>query len=829
MRLFSILLVLFSSNALAASEPVYKNPRLPVEARVEDALSRLTLEEKIGFLSGDESGFASRGNARLGIPSIQMTDGPVGVRMGQATAFPAGIAMAATFDPLLVSEAARAMAVETRAVGRDMLLGPCINIVRQPLGGRNFESFGEDPFLTAQITRGYLQGVQGQGVIASTKHFALNNQEHKRTEIDVIADERTMEEIYFPGFHAAVEAGTWSVMSSYNKLNGAYASENAYLLNDTLKKRWGFRGFVISDWGATHSTVASALNGLDLEMPSGAYFGEKLLAAVRSREVPERLINDKVRRILRAIFGSGLFDSVRRPHPSVISSPAHLTIASRMAASSLVLLKNEDHALPLRNSRSVAVLGASARHARLGGGGSSVVNPTWVTTPLEALRRSAPGVQWNFAEGARMRRDFDSIPTSLWTTERGRAGVTGEYFNNPNLGGTPTLTRVDPGVDFDWVWNTPGPGIGGANFSVRWTGYFHPENSGNIILTVRHDDGARLWVNDQLVLDAWQDQEETISRVPLKAETGKSYKIRLEYYQHGGSAMAGLGIEEARGAELEEAVALAAKSDTAVIFAGLSRFYEGEELDRTTLSLPEGQDELIGRVADVNPNTIVVIQAGNPVSMPWLAKVKAVVFAWYGGQEGSRALADVLLGKVNPSGKLPVSFPVEWRDSPAFGHFPEDQDQPDRVTYSEGIFVGYRHFDRAGPAPLFPFGYGLSYSSFAFKNLSVRLVDKSAKHPRVEVFFDLTNTGTRTGAEVAQLYVSELSPSVERPVKELKGFTKVPLRPGETRRVSLTLDRSAFAFYDTNQHAWNAKPGAFTLRVGSSSRDLPLEASLQLE
>lgn len=841
--IFTILLAVLCLPTVAlsavATSPtaLYRDPSQPVEARVSDALARLQLEEKIDLLSGDETGFATKANTRLGIPSIRMTDGPFGVRSGQATAFPSGIAMGATFDPDLIQAAAAAMAVETKALGHDMLLGPCVNISRHPFGGRNFESFGEDPFLTTQLALGYLRGIQSEGVIPSTKHLVLNDQEHKRMFINSVADERTMHEIYFPPFLAAVKNGTATIMAAYNKVNGHWASENHDLLTTLLKEKWGFQGLVVSDWWATHSTVAAARAGLDLEMPNAIYFGNPLLEAVRKGEVSETLINDKVSRLLRVIFATGHFDSVNaaRPPRSVVGSNEHLAVALRTAEGSLVLLKNAPgtngrSVLPLakENLRKVAVIGAGARHARIGGGGSSMVNPTWVQTPLEALREVAPQVDWRFSLGAPLRGDFAAVPSGWWTAEPNTAvrGVRGDYFANPDLFGVPAFSRIDPNIDFDWGWNAPGLKVGVEKFSVSWSGYLQPTD--DFHLTVRSDDGVRLFINDEIVLDAWNDHAERVDVIPFPLLAGKTYKIRMEYYQGGGSAMAGLGRQEDNKEALDAAVRLAAQAEVAVVFAGLSRFYEGETLDLTSMNLPDNQDELIRRVSAANPNTIVVLQGGNPIAMPWLSQVKGVLFGWYGGQEGSEAIARALVGEVNPSGKLPVSFPKSWEEAAAYGYYPEDIGTPDQVTYAEGIYVGYRHFDKKKIEPLFPFGYGLSYTNFTYGNLRVKALSATAENPKVEVLVDVTNTGAVAGAEVAQLYVSELSPSVDRPERELKGFTKTVLQPGEKKTLRLELDRAAFAFYDVNRHDWAVDAGAFTVNIGSSSRDLPLSATVTL-
>jgi beta-glucosidase len=831
--LFRGWLALFACFTMAAGAD-YHDTKLPVEKRIDDLISKLSLPEKIDLLYGDGD-FSTKGNARLGIPAIHMTDGPMGVRGGygkQATAFPAAIAMAASFDPALTAKVSAAITNEANALGYDMLLAPCVNISRHPLGGRNFENFGEDPLLTTEVSLGYLRGIQSEGLIPSTKHLALNDQDFKRMTLNVIADERTMEEIYLPPFKAAVRAGTWSVMTAYNKINGEFGSENVRLL-DILKNRWGFKGFVVSDWWATHSTVAPAMAGLDLEMPDGQNFGAPLLEAVQKEEVPVSTVDDKVRRILRAMFSTGLFDRKSRPPETVVGSTGHRKLAKQLADESMVLLKNDAKILPLHAAglKTVAVIGGGGRHMRMGGKGSSMVNPTWVKSPLEVLREKQPSIKWQYAAGVRLRGDFDSIFSANWTVDANSAqhGVRAEYYASPDLSGNPALKRTDPNIDFDWAWNAPGAGLRQEKFSVRWTGFYHPDQTGDAVLALRSNNGAKLWLDGKLLIDAWQTHDERVDTVTVHFEAGHAYKIRMEYFQDGAkNPVAGLGLAEPAGHELEQAVALAKSSDAVVLFAGLSRFYEGEELDRESFDMPENQDQLIAEVVKANPNTIVILQGGNPVPMPWLAQVKGVIYAWYGGQEGSYSLADALLGRINPSGKLPVTFPKRWEDSSGYGNYPEDAGHPDQLTYSEGLYVGYRHFDRKGVEPLFPFGFGLSYTDFRLSGMTVKLIDRSVQHPKAEVTVQVTNSGAVAGAEVVQLYVSEKSPKADRPVRELKGFTKVSLRPGESKQVKLQLDESAFSYFDPAKHDWQINPGEFKIEAGNSSRNLTLSGKVTL-
>jgi beta-glucosidase len=713
-----------------AALPPYKDPKLAVEARVADLLHRMTIEEKVALLAG--SGWMeSQPNERLGIPAIKMADGPMGVRAWTgssavtnaanavritSTAFPAGLAMAATWDPDLLAQQGKVIGQEVKALGRDMILGPTVNIARQPLWGRNFEGYGEDPYLASRLVIGYIKGVQGEGVIASVKHFAANNQEFERHRIDEKIDERTLYEIYFPAFQAAVqEAGVWSVMSAYNKVNGLYCAENPALLHDVLKKQWGFKGFVISDWGSTYSTAGTVNAGMDLEMPGGdpmkVWFAkpqtrtdgngagwltpEKVLPAIAAGQISTAALDDNVSRILRVTFAAGLFD---KPHAGggAVDTPEQKTVARTAAAESMVLLQNTGDLLPIGKSiHSLAVIGPNAAVARTGGGGSSLVRPNYAITPLEGIReRAGNAVKVTYAQGIAI-----------------------------------------PGED--------------------------------------------------------ASKDSPAARAQLR----------------------------------QDAAAVAARTDAAIVVVGNAPSIESEGFDRTTLSLPAGQDELVAAIAKANKNTIVVINAGSPVAMdPWIGQVPAVLMMWYGGQEGGHALANVLFGDFTPSGKLPVTFPRKIEDTPAFGHYPGENLH---TEYAEGIYVGYRHYDRANIEPLFPFGHGLSYTKFEYSDLKVT-PDKIGPGRRVQVSLTVRNSGARAGAEVVQLYLHQAKSSADRPPQELKGFRRVMLTAGQSQAVTFTLGPQAMSFYSVAKHTWVAEPSGFDVLVGASSRDIRLKGNFEL-
>jgi beta-glucosidase len=798
-------------------------------AHIEQLIRAMTLEEKVKLLGGNV--FETYAIPRLRIPALPMTDGAIGVHFDLSTAFPSALSMGASFDPALITEVAAAMGDEARFRGRYVLLGPCVNINRQPFAGRNFENYGEDPFLSSQLAAGFVRGVQSQNVIATVKHLTANDQETDRQSIDTLVDTRTLMEIYLPAFKSAVDAGSLGVMTAYNKINGQYASENHFLITDILKNLWGFEGFVVSDWDSTHSTIDAANNGLDLEMPTGRNFNADLVAAVERGAVQESLVNDKVRRILRAMFAIGLIPgpwaSTLQP-PTGPQNPAHRALALKLAQDSLVLLKNVKHALPIepKKIRSIALIGPNAMEVRTGGGGSSHVSPTIATSPAEEIKkRLGASVRVTTAIGARIPEKPALLPAEYLRPQMNSIspGLVGEYFASKDFTGPVVIRRIDRRFDFrdyiDWSMR--------EQTSVRWTGFVTVPRTGEYELNIQTENHARILIDNKVVVSRWDGQGEFLKKGSVTLEAGHWYPIRIEFFTDIGWASLFVGWNTPVGnGLLQEAVLAAKNADVAVVFAGLGNDMEGEGVDRDTMAMPPGQDELIREVAKVNPRTIVVLTSGNPLSIEnWLGKVPAVLQTWYPGQEGGEAIADVLLGRVSPSGKLPITYLRKWEDSPAYGNFPGENGI---LKYEEGIFVGYRHFDARGIAPLFSFGHGLSYTEFSYSNLKL-VRAKQSEGGGMSVSFDLQNTGSVASAEVAQIYVGEENPPVTRPVRELKGFAKSFLKPGETRHYSITLDKTAFAYFDVASMSWRMTDnGIYTVSVGSSSRDLRLNARLLL-
>ncbi len=817
-----------------------------IEQRVETLLKQLTLKEKAALLSGRDNWYTVA-IPRLGIPSLVMSDGPHGVRadeaptgrpMGPATSFPTGVSMAASWDSALIERVGAALAEETRAMGCDILLGPCVNIMRTPLAGRNFESYAEDPYLAGRIGIAWVRGLQSQGVGASLKHYACNNQEFERNRGSSVVDERTLREIYLAQFEAVVkEADPWTVMCSYNRINGVYASENYYLLTEILKDEWGFQGVVVSDWGANHTILESVAGGLDLEMPGPAkYYGQLLVEAVRTWQLDESVVDEAARRMLRMIVRSGQMDAPARIPAGAVNTPEHQALARALAEQSITLLKNDGELLPLRDVKSIAVIGPNAAEARIGGGGSSYLEPPYAVSPLAGLlARLGETVEITYAEGCDNYASPPVLPSALLTPAQGAGpGLWAEYFNNTELAGEPEATTLEAKLAFWWMYLPPN--IRREAFSVRYTGTFTAPVSGRCQFRLINSGIARLYLDGELLIhsDAIAHPKETewgatFTDGFVTLEAGQSYALRVEFSKPEATDSYMLYLQFAYAPlpenddRIEQAVTLARRADVAVICAGMPTGFESEGHDRADMRLPGRQNELIRAVAAANPNTVVVLNAGSPVEMPWIAEVPAVVLAYYPGQEGGNALASVLAGDVTPSGKLTVTFPKRYEDNPTYGNYPGDRE----VIYGEGLLVGYRYYDAKDIAPLFPFGHGLSYTTFAYSDL--QLPATAAVGEPVRVRITLTNTGACAGAEVAQLYVHDREARVFRPPQELKAFAKVQLEPGASQIVEFTLDERAFAYYDVNASAWAAEPGAFDILVGASSRDIRARGEMVLQ
>jgi beta-glucosidase len=844
-------------------------PALSIEKRVGDLLKKMTLGEKVAQLrctirrvewgvNINEDGLggagpvlrsstaavaADRANSiqrlartrtRLGIPVLIHDEGLHGLVANGATSFPQAIGLAATWDPELVGKVARATAREARSRGIRQLLSPVVNVVQDVRWGRVEETYGEDPYLQSRLGVAFCSAVEKEGVIATPKHFVANSGDGGRDSYPVHRSQRELRELFFPPFEACIrEAGARSIMASYNSLDGIPASANRWLLTDVLRREWGFTGFVVSDYESVewiadkHSAAANwkeaaaraVMSGLDVELPEADAFGLPLLEAVREGLVSEAAIDSAVARVLRAKFQLGLFENsfVDTLAAAQLSDCAeHRALAREAARKAIVLLKNEGGRLPLQKSvRSVAVLGPMIDTVALGdysGYGTKVV------TLLEGVRSSLPpAVEVRSHRGCAL--GFTSLPPvpsrNLLPPDAkpGEHGLRGEYFANRTLTGTPAFVRRDTSILFEWAMGSPDPALPRDGFSIRWTGRLTPDVSGEYALGAATDDGVRLWLDGKLLIDSWYERGALLDRVAVTLQAGRSYDLKIEYYENSGWSYAALVWQARSGVDprIAEAAELARASDVAIVAVGIT---EGEGYDRSSLDLPGAQEELISAVASTGTPTVVVLMTGSAVTMArWLDRVDAVLQSWYAGEEGGTAIAEVLFGEVNPGGKLPLTFPQ------AVGHVPLFYNH--RPTGRADVYA-----DLSGD-PLFSFGHGLSYTSFRYDSLAITPPVSLGNGGTVDVSVRVTNTGSRPGDEVVQLYLRDLVSWITRPVKELKGFRRVTLAPGEAATVRFTLSRRDLEFLDEELRPV-LEPGDVSIMVGSSSADIRLRGTLTI-
>lgn len=828
------------------------NASADVERRAEAILKQMTIEEKIDLLGG-VNGFDVRGVPRLGLPVLATGDGAFGVRrQTRSNAMAGGIALAATWNPELARRVGHEMGRDSRARGVHFYLSPGVNIYRSPLNARNFEYLGEDPYLAARIAVPMIQAVQAHGVSATVKHYLANNSEFLRHATDSVIDERTLREIYLPVFEAAVKEGkVATVMNSYNSINGEHATQNRRMNVEVLKGEWGFDGVLMSDWDSTYDTLAAANAGMDVEMPSGKFFNrEALLPLIRTGKVSQATIDDKVRRILRIAARLGWLDREQRDANIPLYNMQGREVALQTAREAMVLLKNERDLLPLNgdNIKTLAVIGPNAYPAVPHGGGSVTVAPFRSISFLEGLSEHLPGsnVQWN-----RGVRDLRSAANAtIFSTARtgGQKGVNVEVFDNVDLAGTPAITRVDSHINQGAPLDFVPLAIGEFDrslvepvrpISMRWTGFHTPAGAGMHDVFVQFGGfgrgvGHRLYIDDRLVSDRWNMKHAAVEQFQLMLD-GSAHKIVLEYRLEGGALTGSVpfvrfGIVPTGQWVDAAAERMARDADVVVLAVGFDTTTELEDWDRT-FALPPGQNELIQKITAANKNAIVVVTSGGAVDTnDWLERVPALLQAWYPGQEGGTALAEILVGKVNPSGKLPATFERRAQDNPAYENYYAEPGT-NRISYKEGVFVGYRGYEKNGTTPLFAFGHGLSYTSFAYRDLKISPragAKTNGVGPLYDVTFTVTNTGKRPGATVAQVYVADDRARVPRPPKELKGFVKVMLQAGESQTVTVPLDARAFMYYDVQAKKWHADAGTFGVLVGGSSAKIEVQGEIVL-
>lgn len=808
--------------------------------RVEKIISRMTLQEKVEFIGGYQS-FNIRPFEKYGIPEIRMADGPVGVRnFGSSTAYPASIALAASWDRELAQKIGQSIAMEAKAKNVHIMLGPAMNIYRAPYCGRNFEYLGEDPYLAGEIASSYVIGMQNEGVVATAKHYAANNQEFDRNHVSSDMDERTLREIYLPAFEACVKKGkVGAVMTSYNLINGIHASQNDHLNNEILKGEWGFDGVVMSDWTSTYDGVACAAGGLDLEMPSGKYMHpDTLIPAINAGKLKEEIIDEKVRRILMLYERFGYFENPDISKNYKLDKDLVRKNALDAARGGITLLKNDNNILPIELNKplKVAVVGVNADPAVTGGGGSSLVVPEVSLSLKQAIEKIAgKNIKVEYAKGLYVEGKLpkDYFKSQQFFTYNGNEkvdGINAVFYKGNKLEGDPILEKIYSRLDFSFDDSTITE-LPTDDFSARFNCYLKVPKSGNYRFALAGDDGYRLFIDGKKILEHWLNQPETVRSIEMVLDKDKEYKIAVEYYEAGGGASIRLGYNESftktdyGTVMLTEALKLAKNSDIVIISAGFNNELESEGIDRT-FEMPYKQDEFIQKIAEANKNCVVVLNAGGNVKMDWLPKVAGLIHAWYPGQEGNLAVAEILFGITNPSGKLPVSFEKKWEDNAtANSYFDDDKDK--KVTYSESVFLGYRHFDNSGIEPLFPFGFGLSYTKFEYSDLKLSK-DKISQDVPLTLTFKIKNIGDFEGAEVAQVYVHDHESVLTRPVKELKGFSKVFLKKGEQQEVSIQLEPEAFRYFNIDRGGWITEAGKFTVQIGSSSKELHLKQEFEI-
>lgn len=834
-----VALLLVGSIVLRAQAPVADSPA--IEAKAHELLSKLTLEQKIKLIGGVDDMFTFA-MPNIGLPRIKMSDGPEGVRTwGPTTAYPAGAALAATWDTAMARKIGEGLGRDARARSVNILLGPGVNISRTPLAGRNFEYFSEDPYLNGRLAASYIQGVQSQGVVATVKHYAANNQEYNRHNVDSIVSERVLREIYLPAFEAAVKEGhVDAVMNSYNLLNGSHATQNEFLNLKVLKGEWGFQGILMSDWESTYDTVGAANNGLDFEMPNGRYMNATgLLPAIKAGTVKESTIDDKVLRLLRVVLRYGYMDHDQFDPADSTYSVADRATALQGALESITLLKNEGGVLPLdaKKIKTIAVIGPDAYPAVPGGGGSSQADAFEPVSLLTGIANREPNLHVLYSRG---------LPNMS------------EIFSRTYWEGNAVHAAVFPSKDFTgkaeesdqwnlsmWKEEMWGPEDTHPR-SIRYTGTYKAAKTGKYLLLTASSGGDawKVIIDGKQILGHVRSEGQVPQTVTLDLTAGQTLNVQVDYLPFTAGIRLGVGIMPEADIIYPDVKQMAAAADVVVVSVGFNPATEGEGYDRT-FNLPWGQDALVEAVIAANPHVIVAYTGGVSADVHrWIDKVPAFLATYYPGQEGGTAFADVLFGLHNPEGKLPVTFDRSWHESASSAfYYPtpgEDyllhvtevdgkthDDTIQKVHYDDGLMVGYRYWTTAGKHPLYPFGFGLSYTNFAFSNLKAPSLALTA-FP-VEVSFDVKNTGGVAGAEVAELYVSDPSAKVKRPERELKGFEKVKLAPGETKHVTLKLDARAFSYWDETAHKWTIDLGKFVIHVGDSSENTPLSGEITLK
>jgi beta-glucosidase len=817
--LFTAGLAAFSGIIRAQPAPSSSMNAAQVDKRVDALLARLTVDDKIKLMH--TQGFLQTIPVLDFKPST-LNDGPMGVRNTVSTAFPSAICMGSTWDTNLIFQETAALGSEAKTYKNTLVqLGPMINLIRHPNGGRNFEMFSEDPFLVGSLGVAYVRGLQSENVGACPKHLACNEQETDRKGVDVQIDERTLHEVYLLPFEMNVkQADPWFMMTGYNKVNGVECYRNRHLLQDIARDQWHFQGAFCSDWTAVQDAVGAVNAGLNMDLNSVMAYTTKLPGLVKSGVISEVKIDELVRPILRAYVLSGLLDDGDRT--GTIDTPEHQQLARQVAQEGIVVLKNKGILpLDLTSIHRIAVFGPNADTKNCPGGGSGGITPPYEITPLEGLRKlcgdKTEVVFQPFQDAV------TPIPVEAFQhAENSQTvpGLSAQYYNGAiSDAATPALSRIDPQLAFNWIDNSPAQGsVDAAAFSVSWQGDLVPPVDGSYTLSVAAKGNYSVSLDGRKIISTFPADHCDHQAARVKLTRGAAARLDVTFTKTKSDASFTLNWE--RPTSAVDAGKLAASADVAVVVVGTNHRDEAEGMDRSFWELPTGQADLIRTVSQANSRTIVVMVNGSPLEMAsWQDSASAVVEMWYAGMEGGDALADILFGRVNPSGKLTVTIPRKIEDVGSNGHFATSK----VVTLPEGIFVGYRHFDKEDIDPLYPFGFGLSYTTFGYDGLSVK-----PEGDGVTATFRVTNTGPRAGAEISEVYIGTAPGPVERPVRELEGFARTQLNPGETKTVTVPLSPRAFAFYDVDRKAWHVTKGTYRIQVGGSVRSLPLKAEITL-
>ena len=805
---------------------------------IDQIINKLTLKEKISLLSGFNSWYTNKIEEK-NVPSIKMSDGPNGVRgdsnSGKSSAcFPCAISIGSTWDLKLIKNIGIALGEEAQAKDVDVLLGPTINIHRHPLGGRHFESFSEDPFLTGKIATNYVQGVQSKNVAACLKHFVGNDTEYERHSISSNIDEQTLREIYLLPFEMGIKEGNAKVvMSAYNKLNNIFCSSHQELLISILKEEWDFDGYVVSDWGAALETVENANGGLDLEMPGPSnVWGKALIKAVEAKKVSEELINDKVRRILSVAEFSNRFQKPEIKNEEAIDKPEHRELLRKAAADGMILLKNEG-LLPLKkNIKKLAVIGPNAKEAQIIGGGSASLRPHYQVHPLEAVNeRLGHETEILYAKGCHTHKYLPKINEKLMEDKN---GFLVEYFDGNQFNESLILEERLIGSKF-WVFEGFAKDViskDRPNISVKFSCAYTPDISGSHEFEIFGIGQCRLLIDGNELIDNWTSTEpgeafftfgSAAKKGVMNFKKGITYKIEVQYHFEGGFPAVYIGCQAPDEVDIfQEAIDIASNADEVLLIVGTNSDWETEGNDRADFNLPANQNKLIEAVLEANQNTVIAINTGSPVQMPWAKKANAIVQTWFAGQEFGNALVDILSGQVNPSGKLTTTFPVRIEDTPAYKIYPGNDLQ---MNYDEKLLVGYKWYQRNSIEPLFCFGHGLSYTKFNYQNLEVTTDDGF----NVSCKFDIQNIGDIAGSETAQCYISFAAPLPQEPLMTLQGFVKEDIGVNEIKKLEIKLGPRNFSNWSVDTNTWQIRGGTYKILIGSSSEKILLEASINLE